>query len=184
MVHRLGRILAPGEGAVADADHAWDGRGLNAPLLKSVHNDDPGVFLIVLLQLTLGQMAGAGDGAVKVVGVGGAEAGDILPRLGPGHGVGAVGVDNAPHARERLVQLQMGLGIAGGLPLALHPLAGLQADHHHVSGGHAVVLHPGGLDDHQPLVPVDPRHVAPGKGDQPVFGQEKVGLQHFLLELF
>ena len=142
MVHRLGRVFAPGEGPVAGTDHAGDGGGLDAPLLESLDDNYARVFLVILLQLPLGQVAGAGDGAVEVVSVGGAEAGDVLPRLGPGHRVGAVGVDDAPDAGERLVKFDVGLGVAGGLPSALHPFPGLQAYHHHVVGGHAAVLHP------------------------------------------
>ena len=122
MVHRLGGVLAPGEGAVAGTDHAGDGGGLDAPLPEGLYDDFAGVLLIVLLQLPLGQVAGAGDGAVEIVGVGGTEAGNVLPGLGPGHGVGAVGVDDAADAGEGLVQLQVGLGVAGGLPPALRYL--------------------------------------------------------------
>ena len=68
-------------------------------LYKAFPDNYARVFLVILLQLPLGQVAGAGDGAVKVIGVGGAEAGDVLPGLGPGHRVGAVGVDDADPAQ-------------------------------------------------------------------------------------
>ena len=181
MVDGLGRVLAPGEGAVAVADDRGHGDGVDAAFLEGLDDDVAGVELIALVQLLLRQVARAGDRAVKVVGVGGAEAGDVLPGLGPADGVGAVGVDDAADLREGVVEHQMGLGVGGGVQLALD-LVAFQVHDHQILGPELVVLHAGGLDDEQALLAVDAADVAPGVGDEAVAGQLHIGLKDCFLQ--
>ena len=73
MVHRLRGILAPGERAVARANHTGNMHGLDVPAMERFDNHLAGVLLIVLVDLLLRQRACAGIGAVEVIGVRGAE---------------------------------------------------------------------------------------------------------------
>jgi hypothetical protein len=62
--------------------------------------------------------------------------------------------------------------------------ATIQIHHHHIVGGHTVILHAGGFDNHQPFFAVDTADIAPSKGDQPVAGQHQIRLQHLLFQYF
>ena len=95
-----------------------------------------------------------------------------------------MGVDDAAQAREGPVQGQMGVRVAGGLASPLHPLPVAQADDHHILRAHVLVLHPRGLDDHQPALPVNAGHVAPGEGDKAVPGQEEIRLADRSFQFF
>ena len=168
---------------MAEAQHRGDSLGVQAPLFEGFHNGDAGVQLIVLVQLLLGQVAGAGDAAVEIVGMGGAVAGQIFTGLGPGDSIGAVGMDDTAHLGEGVVEHHVGLGVGGGIQLALH-LVALQVHNHHVAGGELIVIHAAGLDDKQALLPVDAGDIAPGIGDQPPFGQLHIGKIYFLFQFF
>ena len=87
VVHCLGGVLPPGEGAVAAADDGGDVDGVDVPPPEGLHDDAAGVGLVVLVDLLLGQVPGAGDGAVEVVGVGGAVGGDVPASLGTAWGL-------------------------------------------------------------------------------------------------
>ena len=106
-----------------------------------------------------------------------------MPGLGEAGGPPAVGVDDASQGRKGLVKGQVGVGVAGGLPLPFHPRTGCKVYHHHIVGSHTAVLHPGGLDDHKAPLPIHPGDVPPGEGHQAVLRQEEIGLQHLLLQL-
>ena len=54
--------------------------------LEALGDDLAGVELVGLLDLFLGEAPHAGDGAIEVVGLRGAVAGDGTTGLGPGHG--------------------------------------------------------------------------------------------------
>ena len=183
MVDGLGRVLTPGEGAVAVADDARHSHRVNAPAGESLDDDLAGVLLVVLVQFFFCQVTGTGHGTIEVVGVGGAVAGNVLPGLGPGHRVGAVGVDDAAQGREGLVQFQMGFRVAGGVQVSFHPVA-VQIQHHQVFRRQFVVFHAGGLDDHKAALPVDARHIAPGIGHEVPAGQFHIGLVDLFAQLF
>ena len=183
MVHGLRRVLAPGEGAVVAADHAGHMHGVDIAGFEGLHDDHAGVVLVARVNLLGGQAARAGHGAVEVVGVCGAVAGDVAAGLGPAHRVRAVGVHDAAQLRERLVEHQMGLGVGGGVEGALDDLA-VQGEDHQLVGGQILVGHAGGLDDHQPFLPVDAGHVAPRVGDKAPAGQFHVGLIDGLFQRF
>ena len=143
---------------------------------EGLDDDAAGVLFVIFFQLGRGQVARAGHRAVEIVGMGGAVARDIMPRLRPGHGVGAVGVHNAAESREFAVEFQVGFGVRGRVEVAVHRAAGLQVDDDHVLRREVLVIDAGRLDDHQAALAVDARDVAPGKGDKAVFGQVHVGL--------
>ena len=107
--------------------------------------------------------------------MGGAVGGDVPARLGPGHGVGAVGVDDAADFREGVVQGQVGPGVGGRVQRPLH-LSAIQVHDHQVLRLQILVVHSRGLDDEEPLLPVDAADVAPGVGHQIPAGQLHIGL--------
>ena len=183
MVHGLRRVLAPGEGAVVAADHAGHMHGVDVSGLEGLHDDHAGVVLVARIDLLGGQAARAGHGAVEVIGVRGAVAGDVAPGLRPAHRVRAVGVHDAAQLGKRLVEHQMGLGVGGGVEVSFDHLA-VQGDHDQLAGGQVLIGHAGGLDDHQPLFPVDAGYIAPRIGDKAAAGQFHVGLIDGLFEKF
>ena len=183
VVDGLGRVPAPGEGAVAVADHGGDRHGIDAPVAEALHDGMPGVALVARVQLRLRQMAGAGDRPVEVVGVGGPVAGDLLAGLGPGDRVRAVGMDDAADLREGVIQDHVGQHIGGGVQRPLDPVA-LEVHDHQVLGLERFVVHAGGLDDEQAPLAVDAGDVAPGVGDETPARQLQIGLIDLLLEFF
>ena len=92
-------------------------------------------------------------------------------------------VHNATQLRESLVQLDMGLGIRGGIELALDNFT-VKVQHHQILRPEAIVIHAGGFDDHKPLFAVDAGDVAPGIGDKAAAGELHIGLIDGLFEIF
>ena len=72
VVDRLKGILAPGKGAVVLAQAAGYRDGVLAQPVKFRDDQQPGVLLIGVLDLFLGQAAETGNVAVEIVRVGGA----------------------------------------------------------------------------------------------------------------
>ena len=60
VVDGLGRILAPGKGTVAVADDPRHRHRIDLAAGEGFNNDFAGVFLVILVQLFFGQVAGAG----------------------------------------------------------------------------------------------------------------------------
>ena len=111
MVDSLGGRTAPSEGAVAGAQDSGRVARVQAAFLKCLNNYTARVFLVILLHFLRRQFPRARDGAVEVIGMGGAKAWKVLPRLRPRDGVRAVRMHHAAQGRERTVQFQMGLCI-------------------------------------------------------------------------
>ena len=183
MIHGLGGILAPGEGAMGGADDTRGVQGLDLAPGQLLDDDLAGVLLVVLVDFLSSEMTGAGHSAVEVVRMGGAVAGDVLAGLGPADRIGAVGVDDAADFGVLLVQLDVGLGVGRRIQLAVHHIALQVEDNHHIRG-QILIIHAGGLDDDEALFPVDTGHITPGIGDKVALGQFHIGLIHGLLELF
>ena len=80
VVHGVGRVGAPGEGAVVRAEHARDVHRVLT--LEGLDDDKAGVLLVLAVNLLCGQASGAGNLAVEVVRVGGSVAGDAASGLG------------------------------------------------------------------------------------------------------
>ena len=92
VVHSLGRALTPGEGAMAGAHDTGGMQRLDAALGQLFDDDLAGILLVVLVDFLGGEVTGAGHGAIEVIRVGGAVAGDVLTGLSPADSIGAVGV--------------------------------------------------------------------------------------------
>ena len=166
-----------------DKDGGHLGR-VDLAAVESLNDDVAGLQLVFAANFLGGHLAGAGNLPIEIVTLGGAEGRDPLTGLGKGGRPTAVGMDDAAQCRECVVQGQMGVGIAGGLPFTLHHSAVAEADHHHVLGGHILITDAGGLDDHETLLPVHTGNVAPGEGDQAMLGQLQVGLTDLFFQCF
>ena len=124
-----------------------------------------------------------GDGTVEVVGVGGAEGGDVHAGLGPGGGVLGVGVDDGADGRELAIEEGVGVEVGGGLEVAFDDGA-VEVGDDHVLGAEVVVVDAGGLDDDEALGAVDAGGVAEGVEDEAFADQFEVGFEDFGAELF
>ena len=183
VVDGLRGVPAPGEGAVAGAEHAGHIHRVDAAVLERLDNDLAGVLLVILVDFLRRQLPRAGDRAVKVIGVGRAEGGQVAPRLGKGHRVDRVGVYDAAQLREGSVQRKMRFGVAAGVQRTLDFVAVQVHDDEHFRR-QSVVFHAGRLDDKQPLFAVNARDIAPGVSHKPAAGQLHIGLVDLLLEFF
>ncbi|MNS96881.1 hypothetical protein D3C72_1311990 [compost metagenome] len=161
--------------------HQHPRHGEDGGLLEGLDDEVAGQPLVILLDLTRREQARAGDLAVKVVGLGGTEDRDGAPRLGPGGGMGGVGVHHAAKLGIGAIEHQVGGGVGGGPQRPLQLLA-RQIQHHHVLDPHPLVTDAARLDDHQIALSVDAAHIAPGEGHQAVARQIQVGDEHLLLE--
>ena len=106
--------LAPGERGVAGDEDARDGDGVEVLFPEEAGYDRAGVEYVGFGYFFGGEWLGDRDGAVEVIGVGGAEAGDGLACLGPGGGEFGVGMNYAADLREFAIEEQMGIEVAGG----------------------------------------------------------------------
>ncbi|MNC30493.1 hypothetical protein D3C75_787790 [compost metagenome] len=176
-------ILAPGEGRMAVDQHTRNLQGVQAEALEGFDNHIAGFQLVGAFNLRFGHVAGAGHLAVEIIRVGGPQRRDASPRLGPCRCPRGMGMHNAADAGKSLVQRHMGSRIGGRLVVALHRFA-LQIHHYHMLRLHHVIRYAAWFNNHQAAFPVDTAYIPPGKGDQAVFGQVQIGLQHLFLQLF
>ena len=181
VVHGIVGILAPGKGAVVFHQHG--GRIVRIDFLEGFHNHIARFLLIFAENLVLFHIARAGNILVEIIGMGGADVGDILSGLRPGGGIGAMGVHHAADMGESLVQDHVGGRVGGGVQFSLHHFS-VQVHYHHVFGLHVIVGHAAGLNHHQAALSVYGAYVAPGEQHQAVFYQVQVGLAYFLFQFF
>ena len=102
----------------------------------------------------VGEGSGAGDGAVEIVGVRGAEGGDGEAGLGEAGGELGVGVDDGADGGELAVEERVGVEVGGGPEGAFDDVA-VEVGYDHVLGAEIVVVDAGGLDDDEALLAVD-----------------------------
>ena len=79
--------------------------------LKTLHDDVACLQLILALYLGLGHVVGAGDILVEVVGMCGADVGDVLAGLCPCGGIGGVGVYDTLYVGEGTVEHEVGRSV-------------------------------------------------------------------------
>ena len=180
---------APDEGGVAGDEDGGHIVGVEGGGAETFDDDFAGVEFVVGGNFGGGELAGAGDGAVEVVGVGGAEAGDFAVGLGEGGGVEGVGVDDAADVGEVLVEVEVGGGVGGGAvgcPLC-EDLAGGEGEDDDVVGSEFFVGDAGGFDGDDAAAEVggavDGGGVAPGEDDQAGFLEGEVEVVDGLLEV-
>ena len=94
----------PGEGAVVLDQHGGSVVGIDlADVQDLIHDDVASLQLVLSLDLFLRHIARARDILIEIVGVRGADVGDIAASLSEGSGVGGVGVDHALDVGECLI---------------------------------------------------------------------------------
>ena len=116
---------------------------------------------------------------MKVVGVGGAEAGNGAAGLRPGGGELGVRVDDAADLRKLAVEQGVRVQVARRAQGAFDDFA-VQVGDDQVGGGERGVIDSAGLDDHQRLsaAAVDAAGVAEGVRRQAAAGDLPVGVEH------
>ena len=103
--------------------HQDAGAAERVDALETSHDRDTCVRLIVGVDLLGGQGLGDGHRTVEIIGVGGAEARDLAPRLRPRRGMARVRVGDAADRGESLVQRDVRVEIRGRPQLAFHDFA-------------------------------------------------------------
>ena len=116
-------VLTPAEGGVAVDEAGGDGEGVDAVELEVVDDGEAGLVDVAAADGFVGEGLGAGDGAVEVVGVGGAEGGDGEAGLGEAGGELGVGVDDGADGWEFAVEEGVGVEVGGGFEGAVDDLA-------------------------------------------------------------
>ena len=183
MIDRLVGVLAPREWPVVLDEHSRRMHVVDVVALEAVDNHHARVVL-VFGHLAGCHVVGAGDGVMEIVGMSGTDVGNVETGLRPRRGVGGVGVYHAAYLGKLTVEHQVGGRVGRGFEVALHHLAGVQVDHHHVVGLHVVVAHTRRFDDNEALLAVDARDIAPCEYDEMVFHKVEIGLEHLLFQFF
>jgi hypothetical protein len=93
MIGGLSGCLAPGERRMASHENSGDRFGIQSG--EGRDNGPAGGAFVVVVDLGGREMFSYGDGAVKVISVGGAKTGDLTSGLGPGGGCARMSVDDA-----------------------------------------------------------------------------------------
>ena len=167
---------APAEGGVAVDEARRDGERVDSVLRKVVDDGEAGLVDVAAGDGFIVQGRGAGDGAVEVVGVGGAERRDGEAGLGEAGGELGVGVDDSADGEELAVEEGVGIEVGGGFEFAVDDLA-LEVGDDHEFGDELVVVDAGGFDDDEALVAVDTAGVAEGIEDEAALDEFEVGFE-------
>ena len=91
--------------------YAWHLRGVYSMHLKGFDDHLAGFPFVITVDFRVGHQAGTGDGAVELVGVGGAGCWNRLPGLRPDGRVARVGVNDTAERGKCLIQQAVGWGI-------------------------------------------------------------------------
>ena len=97
-----------------------------------VHDDVTSLQFVVALDFCLGHVAGAWDILIEVVGVSGADVGDIAACLCEGCGIGGVGVNDTLDVRECFIEHKVGWGVGRRVEVAIDHLTGVEVHYHHI----------------------------------------------------
>src|SRR5580658_4889681 len=114
MFDRFGRSLSPGKGSMAGDQDAGCGNWIDSVLAESPNDDRAGAADVAAGNFLGGEGLGDRDRAVKVVGMGGAEAGDGFAGLRPGGGELRMGMDDAADLGKFAIEQGMGVEVARG----------------------------------------------------------------------
>jgi hypothetical protein len=174
----LGGIFAPRKRSMAGYQHAGDGEGVEILQAEAADDDRTRVVDVGLDYLGGGEGLGHGNGTVKVVGMGGAEAGNGASGLGPRGGEFGVGVNDAADLGKLAIEHGVGVQVAGRSQRAFYDVA-VEVRYHEVGGSEGGVIYAAGLDDDKGLRTgtVDATGVAEGVGSQAAAGDLLVGVE-------
>lgn len=170
------RVAAPAEGGVAVDEAGRDGERVDSLLLEKADDGLAGLVDVASGNGVVGERWGAGDRAVEVVGVGGAEWGNGEAGLGEAGGELGVSVDDSADGRELAVEESVGVEVGGGFEFAVDYFA-VEVGDDHEFGDEFVVVDAGGLDDDEALVAVDAAGVAEGIEDEAALDEFEVGFK-------
>lgn len=157
-------------------------RGVGDETTEAADDGKAGLMDVAAADGDVGEWVCAGDGAVEVVGVGGAEGGDGHAGLSEGGGVLGVGVDDGTDGWELAVQKGVGVEIGGGAEATLDDVAHEIGDDH-VLGTEVVVVDTGGLDHDKSLLAIDSGGVAEGVEDEASLDELEIGFKDLFTEL-
>src|SRR6266702_487835 len=176
-------VLAPAERGVAGYEDGGDGKWVDSLLLEVVDDGKASLVNVTASDGLVGEAGRHWDGAVEVVGVGGAKGGDRQARLREAGCVLRVGVDHRANAGEFAVEQRMGIEVGGRLQRAVDDLA-VQVGYDPVLRPQDVVVDSRRLDDDEPLLAIDAAGVAEGVEDQATFDEFEVGFKDSGSQLF
>lgn len=121
-------------------------RCIDTLFFEGFYDDVTGFLLIFTVDFCVGYFAGAGNGAVEIVGVGGAGCWNRLARLRPDSGVARVCVHNAANGRECLIEQLVSWRIGGGLFCTFNYFTGFDANYDYIVSGYDAVIDAGRFD--------------------------------------
>ena len=81
VMHRIGGVFSPGERAVRMYQYRRDLCRVQTTFFEGFNDHFASLVFILAVDLLCGHLARAGDGTVKIIGVGGAPGGEIQPGL-------------------------------------------------------------------------------------------------------
>jgi len=176
-------VASPGEGGVAVDEAGGNGERVDSLLLEEADDGEAGFVDVAAADGFVGERRGAGDGAVEVVGVGGAEWWDGEASLGEAGGELGVGVDDGADGGELAVEEGVGVEVGGGFEFAVDDFA-VEVGDDHEFGDEFVVVDAGGLDDDEALGAVDATGVAEGVEDEATLDEFEVGFEDLRAKFF
>ena len=163
--------------------HKYGGNSIRIQSGECLHDHLPCFQLIGRFHLVLCQITGTRNLAVEIVSMRGPECRNGPARLSPAGGPLRVGMNDPADIRKAPVQFKMGRRVAAGFKFSFNDPS-IKFEHYHVFRLHIVVGEPRRLNNHQPLLPVDPAYVSPGKNHQSVLHQVKVGPADIRFQFF
>lgn len=148
-------------------------------ILKGLDNHITGLFFVFTADFIIRHGASTGDLAVEIIALSCSHRRNSHTCLCKCRSPTAVGMDNSAQRRKCLVQRHMGRCIGGRLPLSFYHIA-IQIHNDHILRSHTVILHTGGLDDHQTAIPVNTRDISLCEGNKSMLRQQQIGLPYLL----
>src|ERR1019366_7802131 len=158
--------------------------GVDVSSGEAIDDDFSGVEFVVGADFFGGHFGGDGDGAVEIVGVGGAETWDVAAGLGEAGGGEGMGVNDAADGLEGSVQVEMGWGVGRGAVFSVDDLAGFEGEDDDVVGFENVVGDAAGFDGHDSGLAIDAASVPPSENNQAGLDEGEVGAIDAVFQFF
>lgn len=172
--------FTPAEGCVAGNEHG--GHGIGVKITEAADDGDAGVVDVIAVDVVGGEFVCDRNGAIEIVGVGGAVGGDAASGLGPGSGVFRMRVHDRADSRELAVEEQMRGEVRRRAEIAFDDFA-VEIGDDHVLGLHGLVREAAGLDGDEASLAVDAADVAESVKNEAAADQFEVGLKDLGAEI-
>jgi len=173
----------PAEGGMAVDEAGGDGEVIDSLLLEEANDGLASFVDIAVLNRLIGEWWCDRDGAVEVVGVGGAEGWNGESCLGEAGGELGVGVDDGADGGEFAVEEGVGVEVGGGFEFAVDDFA-VEVGDDHEFGDELVVVDAGGFDDDEAFFAVDAAGVAEGVEDEASLDEFEIGFEDLGAKFF